>query len=55
MDPAASDILARVAAYAARRHRPAHFDPAHPSVPVSGKVFGAEEVVALVRAGLDTS
>ena len=53
MDPAAQDILNRVAAYAAQRHRALEFDPALPSVPVSGKVFGSEEVVALVRASLD--
>jgi CDP-6-deoxy-D-xylo-4-hexulose-3-dehydrase len=53
MDPTAEEILALVAAYAAQRHRPAQFDPANPSVPVSGKVFGPEEVVELVRASLD--
>lgn len=49
----AQEILALVAAHAAERHRPGVFDPEHPSVPVSGKVFGPEEVVALVRASLD--
>ena len=53
MDAAAQDILNRVAAYAAARHRAPQFDPAEPSVPVSGKVFGSEEVVELVRASLD--
>jgi CDP-6-deoxy-D-xylo-4-hexulose-3-dehydrase len=47
------DILALVAEYATQRHPAPTFDPAHPSVPVSGKVFGPEEVVALVRSGLD--
>jgi hypothetical protein len=41
MDAAAQDILNRVAAYAAARHRAPQFDPAQPSVPVSGKVFGS--------------
>jgi len=49
----AQEILALVADHAAARHRPLSFDPEHPSVPVSGKVFGPEEVVALVRASLD--
>jgi CDP-4-dehydro-6-deoxyglucose reductase, E1 len=53
MDAAAQDILNRVAAYAAARHRAPQFDPAQPSVQVSGKVFGSEEVVELVRASLD--
>ncbi len=53
MDVTAQDILELVAAYAADRHPLRTFDPAHPSVPVSGKVFGPEEVVALVQASLD--
>jgi CDP-4-dehydro-6-deoxyglucose reductase, E1 len=53
MTPTAEEILALVAAHAAERHRPAPFDPANPSVPVSGKVFGPEEVVELVRSSLD--
>ncbi|HZU40284.1 MAG TPA: lipopolysaccharide biosynthesis protein RfbH [Solirubrobacteraceae bacterium] len=53
MDPTVMDILARVAAHAAERHRPAEFDPRRPAVPVSGKVFGPEEIVELVRASLD--
>src|ERR1700731_3545600 len=53
MDGSAQQILALVAAYAAERHRPAPFDRPHPTVPVSGKVFGSEEVVELVRASLD--
>jgi CDP-6-deoxy-D-xylo-4-hexulose-3-dehydrase len=53
MDGSAQQILALVAAYAAERHRPAPFDRLNPTVPVSGKVFGSEEVVELVRASLD--
>jgi CDP-6-deoxy-D-xylo-4-hexulose-3-dehydrase len=53
MAPTAEHILALVAEYAAERHAPAAFDPANPHVPVSGKVFGAEEVVELVRTSLD--
>jgi CDP-6-deoxy-D-xylo-4-hexulose-3-dehydrase len=53
MAPSADDILALVAEYAAQRHAPKPFDPADPSVPVSGKVFGPEEVVELVRTSLD--
>jgi CDP-6-deoxy-D-xylo-4-hexulose-3-dehydrase len=53
MDGTAEEILALVASHAAERHRAAEFDPSHPSVPVSGKVFGPEEVVALVRASMD--
>src|SRR5438270_9786627 len=49
----ADQILELVAEHAAERHVPRPFDPANPSVPVSGKVFGPEEVVAVVRAGLD--
>src|SRR3954452_12402724 len=53
MAPSAEDILALVAEYAAERHAQRQFDPDHPSVPVSGKVFGSEEVVELVRTSLD--
>src|ERR1700727_851350 len=53
MEPTAEQILELVAAYAAKRHRSAGFDPANPVVPVSGKVFGPEEVVELVRSSLD--
>ncbi|HVG68285.1 MAG TPA: DegT/DnrJ/EryC1/StrS family aminotransferase [Gaiellales bacterium] len=35
------------------RHAPRPFDPADPQVKVSGRVFGPEEVVSLVRASLD--
>src|SRR4051794_20926328 len=51
--PSMGEILRLVAAYAAERHAPKGFDPRNPSVPVSGKVFGAEEVVELVRTSLD--
>src|SRR5690349_15073407 len=53
MAPTAEHILALVAEYAAERHAPRGFDPANPSVPVSGRVFGPEEVVELVRTSLD--
>lgn len=53
MSVSAEHILELVAAYAAERHAPRAFDPHAPSVPVSGKVFGAEEVVELVRTSLD--
>jgi CDP-6-deoxy-D-xylo-4-hexulose-3-dehydrase len=53
MAPTAEHILELVAQYAAERHAPSSFDPDDPSVPVSGKVFGPEEVVELVRTSLD--
>jgi CDP-6-deoxy-D-xylo-4-hexulose-3-dehydrase len=53
MEPTAEQILELVGAYAAKRHRPAQFNPSNPVVPVSGKVFGPEEVVELVRSSLD--
>jgi CDP-6-deoxy-D-xylo-4-hexulose-3-dehydrase len=49
----ADRILALVGDYAAERHAPRPFDPANPRVPASGRVFGPEEVVELVRASLD--
>src|SRR6185437_1958274 len=42
-----------VAEYARDRHRPAPFDPSAPRVSCAGRVFGAEEVVELVRTSLD--
>jgi CDP-6-deoxy-D-xylo-4-hexulose-3-dehydrase len=54
--PAASlreQILTLVQRYAQAEHAPAAFDPDRPSVPVSGRVYGAEELVALVGASLD--
>jgi CDP-6-deoxy-D-xylo-4-hexulose-3-dehydrase len=53
MVPSTEQILDLVAQHAAARHTSPTFDPANPSVPVSGKVFGAEEVVELVRTSLD--
>lgn len=53
MGVTAEEILALVAEYAAQRHAGGDFHPAAPRVPVSGKVFGPEEVVALVRSSLD--
>lgn len=52
-----SDLRAEIAALVERYAsvvpgRPA-FDPAAPRVPVSGRVYGAEEVVALVESSLD--
>ncbi len=52
-DIAQSHILELVRRYADERHAPAAFDPAHPRVPASGRVFGSEEVVELVRTSLD--
>jgi CDP-6-deoxy-D-xylo-4-hexulose-3-dehydrase len=46
-------ILDLVERYAQEEHAPAAFDPARPSAPVSGRVYGAEEMVALVGASLD--
>ena len=40
MAATAEQILELVAEYAAERHAPKGFDPAAPSVPVSGRVFG---------------
>src|SRR5215468_5436284 len=51
--PSVEEILALVQRHAAARHPAPAFDPAKPSVPVSGKVFGPEEVVELVRTSLD--
>ena len=53
MAATAEQILALVAEYAAERHAPQGFDPASPAVPASGRVFGDEEVVELVRTSLD--
>jgi CDP-6-deoxy-D-xylo-4-hexulose-3-dehydrase len=49
----AAQILALVGEYAAERHAPRAFDPVNPRVPASGRVFGPEEVVELVRTSLD--
>jgi CDP-4-dehydro-6-deoxyglucose reductase, E1 len=53
MAPSAEQILELVAQHAAERHVPPVFDPANPSVPVSGKLIGAPEIVELVRSSLD--
>jgi CDP-4-dehydro-6-deoxyglucose reductase, E1 len=53
MDPSTEQILSLVADHAAERHGPRSFDPSSPSVPVSGKVLGAPEIVELVRSSLD--
>ena len=52
-DPRTTRILALVAEYARDRHAPPAFDPSAPHVPCSGRVFGEEEVVELVRSSLD--
>ena len=52
-DPRTTRILELVAEYARDRHAPQPFDPSAPRVPCSGRVFGAEEVVELVRSSLD--
>src|SRR4051794_13803398 len=52
-DQRALQILDLVAEYARERHAPPSFDPAAPRVPCSGRVFGPEEVVELVRTSLD--
>jgi CDP-6-deoxy-D-xylo-4-hexulose-3-dehydrase len=46
-------ILTLVRRYAQEEHVPAAFDPDRPSVPVSGRVYGEDELVALVGASLD--
>src|SRR5215208_3219899 len=53
MAPSADQILELVAQHAAERHTPPVFDPANPTVPVSGKLIGAPEIVELVRSSLD--
>ena len=51
--PSEEQILALVRAHSEARHAPAGFDPASPKVPVAGRVFGPDEVVALVRSSLE--
>ena len=48
-----SRILDLVEEYAELAHARKPFDPTRPSVPVSGKVYGAEEMRSLVDASLD--
>ena len=52
-DPRTTRILELVAEYARDRHARPAFDPSAPHVPCSGRVFGEEEVVELVRSSLD--
>ncbi len=47
------EILRLVARYAELAHAPGAFDPARSPVPVSGKVYGAPEMTALVDAALE--
>ena len=47
------EILSLVGRYAAIAHAPAPFRPGQSSVAVSGKVYGAPELEALVEASLD--
>src|SRR3954464_535978 len=53
MAPSADQILELVAQHAAERHTPPSVHPAHPTVPVSGRLVGAPEIVELVRSSLD--
>src|SRR4051812_36230936 len=55
MAPAPSEarILELVHEHSVERHAPRPFDPADPQVKVSGRGFGPEEGVSLVRASLD--
>ncbi len=53
MAPSTEQILELVAQHATERHTAPVFDPTNPSVPVSGKLIGAPEIVELVRSSLD--
>ena len=46
-------ILDLVAEYHSVAHRPRPFDPQQPSVPVSGRVYGARDMQSLVESALD--
>ncbi len=48
-----AQILTLVARYHDAAHAPRPFDPARPSVPVSGRVYGARDMQTLVEAALD--
>jgi CDP-4-dehydro-6-deoxyglucose reductase, E1 len=48
-----AEILRLVARYAALAHASKPFDPTHSPVPVSGKVYGAPEMVSLVDSALE--
>jgi len=52
-DELKAEILALTARYAELAHAERGFDPAHAPVPVSGKVFGAPEMVNLVDSALE--
>ncbi|MGE0385021.1 MAG: lipopolysaccharide biosynthesis protein RfbH [Gammaproteobacteria bacterium] len=56
-DPGAATLRARildlVREYAAAAHAPRAFVPGQTPVPVSGRVYGAEEICNLVESGLD--
>ncbi len=53
MEELRQQILLLVAEYTRLRHAPAAFVPGETVIPVSGKVFGAEEVCNAVDASLD--
>ena len=48
-----SEILRLVARYAEIAHGPKTFNAEHSPVPVSGKVYGAPEMVSLVDSALE--
>lgn len=52
-DPLRDEILSLVKRWAAEHHGPPPFDPSAPWVPVSGRVYGADEIAELVRTSLD--
>lgn len=52
-DDLRAQILSLVADYAAQAHAAPPFDPDTSLVPVSGRVYGADEMVSLVDAALD--
>lgn len=52
-DAIKSEILKLVKEYAEVAHNPAPFIAGESAVPVSGKVYGSEEMVSLVEASLD--
>lgn len=52
-DALRAEILDLVERYHTVAHRPAAFDPARPSVPVSGRVYGSRDMQVLVDSALD--
>ena len=52
-DAAREAILESVKAWASTAHASKAFEPGEDPVPVSGRVFGPEDVAALVESGLD--